>query len=128
MHSSITDAGVHIFRGSPRGNFPPNNGLVISDNPAGNTLRFRLICRSDSASENVGEFIGLNGAIALTDNPFFIVSRPQPGELKVENTVGSQSALNIDQQGVYTCRIPLQSGVMREFNIGIYPSGFNSKL
>ena len=78
-------------------------------------------------SANVGEIIGLNGN-AFTGNSFFAIARPQPGEITIVNTVGSQSALTASQQGVYTCHIPLQNGVRREFNIGIYPSGFNSKL
>ena len=119
------DAGVHVFRGSPRGNFP-NNGCVFPDN-VGSGFRLRIFCRSDSMSANVGQFIGLNGN-ALTSNSFFAIARPQPGEITIENTVGSQSALTASQQGVYTCRIPLQSGMIREINIGVYPSGFNSEL
>ena len=77
-------------------------------------------------SGNVGQFIGLNGN-ALTSNSFFAIARPQPGEITVENIVGSQSALPASQQGVYTCRIPLQSGEMSEINVGVYPNGFNSE-
>ena len=77
-------------------------------------------------SQNVGQFIGLNGMV-LTSNSFFATARPQPGEVTMENVVGSQSALTASQQGVYTCRIPLQSGEMKEINVGIYPNGFNSE-
>ena len=35
--------------------------------------------------------------------------------------------LPASEQGVYTCRIPLQSGEIRDINIGIYPIGFNSE-
>ena len=125
---AFPDAGVHIFRGSPRGNFPSNNGLVVSDDPAGNDYRFRIFCRSDSESRNVGQFIGLDGTTSLTSNSFFFIANPQPGEIFVQNTVGSQSALTASQQGVYTCRIPLQNGVIKEFNVGVYPSGFDSEL
>ena len=79
-------------------------------------------------SESVGEFIGLDGTTALRSNDIFAISQSQPGELIVENTVGFQNALTTRQQGVYTCRIPLQSGIVREVNVGVYPSGFNSKL
>ena len=120
------DAGVRVFRGSPSGNLL-NNGLVISDNPAGNDFRFRMFCRSNSMSGNVGQFIGLDGA-PLSSNSFFDIARRQPGEISVENTVGSQNALTVSQQGVYTCRIPLQSGEIRDFNVGVYPSGFNCEL
>lgn len=126
---TTTDAGVYVFWGSPRGNFPPDNGLVICDNPSDrNDFRFRIICRSESQSRNVGELIGLDGTTALTNNVFFNIFNGQPGELRVQNVVGSQNALTTIQQGVYTCRIPLRSGVVREFNIGVYPSGFNGKF
>ena len=124
--SPPADAGVHVFKGSPRGN-SPNNSLVVYDN-VGSGFRSRVYCRSDSMSANVGEFIGLDGTTALNSNNLFAIARPQPGEITIENIVGSQSALTASQQGVYCCRIPLQSGVIREFNIGMYPSGFNSEL
>ena len=124
MLISFIDTGIHLFRGSPRGSLP-NNDLAISENP-GNGFRLRIFCRSDSMSGNVGQFIGLNGN-ALTSNSFFAIAHPQPGEITVENIVGSQSALPASQQGVYTCRIPLQSGEMTEINVGVYPNGFNSE-
>ena len=77
-------------------------------------------------SENVGEFIDLHGT-SLNSNIFFDIAHRQPGEISIENKPVSQNALTPNQQGVYTCRIPLQSGVKRAINIGVYPSGFNSK-
>ena len=74
---------------------------------------------------NVGMFIGPNGT-AVTTGDVFTIACQQPGELIVENTL-SQNVLTARDQGVYTCHIPLQSGVMRDINVGIYPSGFNSK-
>ena len=119
-------AGIHVFNGVPIGSLP-NNGLV-SFNP-NHMFRLRLICRSDSMMENVGIFIGLNGSRIVTQNSsFFEVSNPQPGELSVVNFVANSTALNASGQGVYTCRIPLQSGQIRELNIGIYPSGFTGKF
>ena len=50
------------------------------------------------------------------------------GEFRIGNSVGPQTALPASEQGVYTCQIPLQSGVMREVNIGVYPNGFNGEL
>ena len=123
-HLTIIGSGIQLFRGSPRGSLP-NNGLAISENP-GSGFRLRIYCRSDSMSENVGQFIGLN-EIALTSNSVFAIARPQHGEITIENLVGSQSALTASQQGVYTCRIPLQSGEMTEINVGVYPNGFNSE-
>ena len=119
-------AGIHVFEGVPIGSHP-NNGLVrpiftISINPQAHRMRFT--CHSDSTVENVGELIGLGGT-AITSNSFFeITTDERAGELEVINFAGSNT-LTSSEQGVYTCRIPLQSGVMREINIGIYPNAFN---
>ena len=74
---------------------------------------------------NVGMLIGPDGS-TVTTGIIFTITHEQPGELRVENTL-SQHILTASDQGVYTCRIPLQSGAMRDINVGIYSSGFNSK-
>ena len=124
--TAFTGHGIYLFKGNPRGNLL-NNSIAISDNPA-SEFKFclRIFCRSNSMSGNVGQFVGLNGN-ALTSNSFFAIARPQPGEITVENRVGSQNPLTASQQGVYTCRIPLQSGEMSEINVGVYSNGFNSE-
>ena len=122
----FTDAGIHIFRGSPRGNFPLSNGLIVSDNPSGSDFRFRIFCRSNSMMGNVGEFIGVDGNV-LSSNSIFDIASSQPGEIRIQNRVGSQNSLSTSQEGIYTCRIPLQNGEIREINVGVYSSGFNSK-
>ena len=116
---------MHVFQGSLTGNLP-SNGLVVSNNP-GSGFRLRIFCRSDSMSENVGQLIGLDSANTSSNN-FFTIARLQPGELSIVNAAGSQSSLTASQQGVYTCRIPLQNGKIKEINFGLYPIGFNSKL
>ena len=78
--------------------------------------------------KSVGELIGLDGITAVTNNSFFSIDNSQPGNLRVENIFGSHSALPPSMQGVYTCHIPLQSGENKKINIGLYPSGFNSKF
>ena len=75
---------------------------------------------------NVGMLIGLNGT-AITSGDVFDINHPQPGELIVENK-HPRNALTPDDQGVYTCRIPLQSGEERNINVGIYTIGFISEL
>ena len=115
---------MQLFRGVPRGDLL-NNGLATFDDVRGG-FRFRLFCRSESMSENVGQFIGLNGS-ALTSNSVFAIANPQPGELRIQNIVGLNNSLTASDQGVYTCRIPLESGETRDLNVGIYPSGFNSE-
>ena len=75
--------------------------------------------------ENTGTLIGPNGTI-ITTGSVFTIAHPLPGDLRVEN-IPPQNILTASDQGVYTCRIPLQSGETRDIHVGIYPSGFNSK-
>ena len=77
--------------------------------------------------EDVGTLVGPDGnPIDSQSNSFFNISHPQPGDLRVANKP-SLTVLPAGEQGVYTCRIPLQSGEMKEISIGIYPSGFTSE-
>ena len=117
-------AGVHVFDGhDPKGS-QPNNGLARPlDTTMPNARRLRFFCRSDSMMQKVGKLIGLNESV-ITSSRFFNLTTPQCGELQVLSTVGPQDPLTASQQGVYTCRIPLQSGEMKEINIGIYPFRF----
>ena len=75
--------------------------------------------------ENVGEIIGLDDT-AISGGPF-LIERPLPGEITVENSV-TQGALPSSDQGVYTCRIPDSTNTLRNINVGIYIAGFNSEL
>ena len=78
---------------------------------------------------NVGELIGPGGtAITSSESDVFEISTgSNGGELEVVNFVTAR-VLTSSEQGVYTCRIPLQSGVMKEINIGIYPTVFNCEF
>ena len=120
----FTGAGIHVFRGIPTGSF--TNNSLVSLNTMDMTFRLRFFCRSDSMMEGVGELIGLDGSL-FGNSILFGISNPQPGELSVVNFVTNSTDLTAGEQGVYTCRIPLQSGEMMEISIGIYPSGFTSK-
>ena len=92
------------------------------------TYRLRFFCRSDSTVRNLGELIGPGGT-AITTNAVFEITTNSAngGELVVFNFVSSDDVTS-SEQGVYTCRIPQQSGVMRDINIGIYPSAFNCEF
>ena len=116
------DAGIHVFNGASAGDLQipgslPNNGIVISL-----SLGFLFYCRSDSMMSDVGMLIGPDETTVATGDVFTIAHK-QPYQLFVY----SNNVLPASDQGVYTCRIPLQSGENRSINIGIYPSGFNSK-
>ena len=106
----------------------PNNSLVVSSNPTSGR-RFRFFCRSNSLTKGVGQFIGTDKTPVTTNEVFEIESQANGGQLTVENNIGTNIPLPANRQGVYTCRMPLEgSGEMKEFNIGLYPFGFNSEL
>ena len=118
----LTGAGFQVFNGANTGS-QPNNGLVVSANRESGR-RIRFFCRSDSLTLNVGELIGLDGN-TFSGNDYLVFEPPSNGgELRIENTVGSEEPLPASEQGIYTCRIPLQSGEMVMINIGVYPIGF----
>ena len=122
----FTGAGFHVFNGANRGS-QPNNGLVVSANP-GTGRRIRFFCRSDSLTQNVGELIGLDGN-TFSGNDYLVFEPPDNGgELRIENVVDNEEPLPSSEQGIYTCRIPLQSGEMVMINIGVYPIGFNCEF
>ena len=122
----FTGAGIHVFNGANTGS-QPNNGLAVSANPESGR-RIRFFCRSDSLTRNVGELIGPDGN-TISGNDYLALETPaNGGELRIWNTVGSEEPLPASEQGVYTCRIPLQSEVMVTINIGVYPIGFNCEF
>ena len=125
-------AGIHVFNGLPPLGSQPNNGLArpiatMNTNPG--TRRLRFYCRSNSTMRKVGELIEPGGiAINSSESDVFEISTDRiAGELEVANLVSSDNVTS-SEQGVYTCRIPLQSGVMKEINIGIYPTAFNGEF
>ena len=118
----FSGAGIHVFNGVQTGSMP-NHGLVVSADPVSG-FRLRILCGSDSM-ENVGTILGRRGNI-YTGDEAFVVDSLQPGQVTMENVVDSQTALETNQEGVYTCRIPLQSGEIRDIYLGIYIIGFSS--
>ena len=124
-------AGIHVFNGIAPTGSQPNNGLVrpvVTTSTDPNTRRLRFFCRTDSTMRNLGELIGLEGTAITTNNVFEITTDSiNGGEIEVENFVSSDDVTS-SEQGVYTCRIPQQSGEIREINIGIYPTAFNCEF
>ena len=101
---------------------------IVSTNPNPETRRLHFFCRTDSTVRNLGELIGPGGT-AITTNDVFEISTntANRGEIEVANFVGSNDVTS-NEQGVYTCRMPLQSEEMSEINIGIYPNAFNCEF
>ena len=122
--------GIHVLNGLPPIGSQPNNGLVrpiVFTHPNPGIRRLRFICRTDSTVRNLGELIGPGGTAITTNDVFEITTNTNGGEIEVVNFVISDNVTS-SEQGVYTCRIPLQSGVMTEINIGIYPNAFNCEF
>ena len=115
-------AGIQVFNGIAPIGSQPNNGLVrpiVSTDPNPEARRLRFFCRSHSMVRILGELIGLGGTAITTNAVFEIITNSgNGGELQVANFVSSDDVTS-SEQGVYTCRIPLQSGVIRDINIGI---------
>ena len=100
---------------------------IVSTSTIPETRRLRFFCRTDSTVRNLGELIGPEGTAITSTDVFEITTNRIGGELEVANFVGSDD-ITSSEQGVYTCRIPLQSGVIRDINIGIYPTAFNCEF
>ena len=132
-HQISTGAGifVNIADGTTNVVFP-NNGIVIARNSGGD--RFNFQCRSGSTGTDVGDIIGLDGNALPIDSTGagvttggLNVRRASPATVLVRNRAGTEPALTAAEAGVYTCRIPDESGTMVDVNIGVYQNGFNSE-
>ena len=127
-HHISTGAGifVNIADGTTNVVFP-NNGIVIARNvDSGN--RFNFQCRSGSTETDIGDIIGLDGNALSIDSSGVTtgglnVRRASPASVFVRNP-SSEPAVD---EGVYTCRIPDETGNDVDVNIGVYQNGFNSK-
>ena len=108
----------------------PNNGIVIAvAATSGNRLAFQ--CRSGSTNSGVGNIIGLDGVALPFDSSgagvTLNIRQHSPATVSVRNRAANEDALTADDNGVYTCRIPDESGTIVDVNIGVYATGFNSE-
>ena len=127
LHIVSTGAGIYVFTGAQTGSMP-NNSLVVAvdPRPGSDEARLHLLCGSDSMTEGVGTLVGVGGR-NFSGGKLFTLDNSQPGEFVLESTA-AQDALTTTSQGVYTCRIQLQSGETRDITIGLYMSGFTSEF
>ena len=128
-----TGAGIYVNTGDdtvPTGVLP-NNSIVIA-RTAGTRIAWQ--CRSGSTMTGVGQLVALDGntfntgqstgvfSIASIGNPV------QPGSVLFRNHANNEPALTTADEGVYSCRIPDETGNEVDVNIGVYKNGFNSKF
>ena len=125
-----TGAGIFVNTGDD-GSVPtgvlPNNGIVIARNVGGGD-RFIFQCRSGSTVTDIGDIIGLDGNALPIDSSGpgvttggLNVRRVSPATVFVRNPA-SEPAVD---EGVYTCRIPDETGNDVDVNIGVFQNGFN---
>ena len=100
----------------------PNNGIVIS-RTGGTRIQFQ--CRSGSLDTGVGQLVDLDGNTFNTgqNSGVFSVASIGPGSIRIQTGIDLTAA----DEGVYTCRIPDETGSDVDVNIGVYMNGFNSK-
>ena len=103
----------------------PNNGIVIANDVTSGT-RIQFQCRSGSTETDVGDIIGLDGnALPIDSSGAGVttgglnVRRASPATVIVRNRVVNEDDLTAAEAGVYTCRIPDESGTMVDVNIGV---------
>ena len=112
-------AGIHVAHGHVA---LPNNGIILTG--AGRRIsEFR--CISGSSRSNVGHLFDVNEVDITTSNsdPFFTL-RHSPGTVQVR----SIRHLHSNEQGIYTCRIPDETGTTVDVNVGLYLSSSNCKF
>ena len=97
----------------------PNNDLIVTNNfgqlPS-------LQCISGSQLASVGQWITPSGQDATyqTSDPFDVIvgDESDPGFLEI--SLHSGRFITYQDQGVYTCRIPDETGAMVLLHVGLY--------
>ena len=111
----------------------PNNGIVIAkDETSGDHIAIQ--CRSGSTMTGVGQLVDLDGNtfnIGMSAGVFSVAQlggdSGQPGSVRFQNRVNNEDVLTSDKEGVYSCRIPDETGSNVDVNIGVYRNGFDSE-
>ena len=104
-----------------------NNTFVTADTDQ--TLS-DLHCSSGSTMPNTGRWIAPNGndLTNSTVDPFNIIQGDErdPGSLIIQQAPGH--IITNSFQGVYSCVLPNDNGVLSYIYVGIYRNGFNCEL
>ena len=101
-----------------------NNSLI----KAASNQHLEFMCMSGSKQGGVGHFIGRDGQDITYKygDPFYVSigGTENPGWVQVS----SYNTLYAAYQGIYTCRIPDETGNLVDINVGLYCYEFNSEL
>ena len=100
-----------------------NNSLIKADS---NQRLGEFSCMSGSKQGGIGQFIGRDGKDITykSGDPFHVSigGKRNPGLIQVNSYT-----LYASYQGVYTCRIPDETGNFVDINVGLYRYEFNSE-
>ena len=100
-----------------------NNSLIKADS----NQHLEFSCMSGSEQGGVGHFIGRDGQDITYKfgRPFYVSigGIDNPGLIHVR----SYRTLYATYQGVYTCRIPDETGNIMDISVGLYRYDFNSE-
>ena len=113
----------------------PNNGIVIARDVISGE-RINLQCRSGSTMTRVGQLVDLDGNtfnIRQSSGVFNVEQTGSgfghPGSVRFRNVVGAEPDFTAADEGVYSCRIPDETGDDDvDVSIGVYRNGFNCEL
>ena len=101
-----------------------NNSLIKADS---NQRLGEFSCMSGSKQGGIGQFIGRDGKDITykSGDPFHVSigNTHHPGLIQVN----VYSSLHTHYQGIYTCRIPDETGNFVDINVGLYRYEFNSE-
>lgn len=104
----------------------PNNSVIVTDNFG---QMPRLQCISGSKSPQVGQWIAPSGQDATfrINDPFDLIlgNVNDPGYLEI--SLHSGRFITFNDQGVYTCRIPDENGIIQCLFVGVYLPSLISK-
>ena len=131
-----TGAGIYVNIGDgsvPTGPLPNNSIVIARDVTSGDRILFQ--CRSGSTMTGVGQLVDLDGNTFNIGENSGVFSVEQtgggyshPGSVQFRNSAYYVPALTADDEGVYSCRIPDETGNAVDVNIGVYQNGFDGKF
>ena len=109
-------AGIYVVNGHTA---LPNNGMIITSGRVSD-----LRCISGSSRSNVGHLFDISEVdITLSNTDPFFIFRNSPGMVHIRSVRNLRS----NEQGIYTCRIPDETGTTVDVNVGLYLSSSAGK-
>ena len=87
----------------------------------GNTAN--VLCLSGSVNPNIGVLLSPTSTDITAMNYVTVGDSDNPGYLSIDDLQISAS-----NQGVYTCVMPNELGLVVKLHVGLYPLGYNSKI